>query len=74
MPGEPEGQLRASVGDTPLERTRVPPVKPADRELGLARNLRIGYHAVMGAENDNWVLRSLLTRASKALRGVPITL
>jgi hypothetical protein len=39
MPGEPEGQLRASVGDTPLERTRVPPVKPADPELDLARNL-----------------------------------
>ncbi|HZB11082.1 MAG TPA: hypothetical protein VE525_18400 [Rubrobacter sp.] len=28
-----------ALGDTPLERTRVPPVKPADPERDLTRNL-----------------------------------
>jgi hypothetical protein len=41
MPREPEGRLRASVGDTPLERTRVPPVKLGDPELDLARRVGI---------------------------------
>jgi hypothetical protein len=72
MQGEPEGRLRDSVGDTPLERTRVPPVKPGDPELDLARNwLSV---IIIGVGNDNRDLRSLLTRASKALRGVPATL